>query len=143
MSEHSNPVAPGLPPRAVALQILLDCRTRHAFAQELLDEHLGRVSLSAADRRLVTQPVYGVLRRRGTLDALLLPHVNRPPARVEPWLWEALRLGAYQIALLTHIPPHAALNETVELASVWKRPGGKGFLNGVLRSVSRLVTDDR
>jgi len=129
--------------RAVALQVLLDCRTRHAFAQEILDEHLGRVALSPSDRRLVTQLVYGVLRRRGTVDALLRPHVSRPAAQVEPWLWEALRLGAYQLALLTHVPPHAALHETVELAVAWQRPAAKGFLNGVLRSVSRLVTDER
>jgi 16S rRNA (cytosine967-C5)-methyltransferase len=127
----------------VALRALLDCRTRHAFAQEILDEHLGRASLSPADRRLVTQLVYGVLRRRGTLDALLRNQVNRPVNQVEPWLWEALRLGAYQLALLTHVPPHAALHETVELATAWNKPGAKGFLNGVLRALSRVVTDER
>src|SRR4029079_208081 len=56
--------------RGIALQGLLDCRTRHAFAQELLDEHLGRASLTSSDRRLVTQLVYGVLRWRGTLTEL-------------------------------------------------------------------------
>ena len=129
--------------RAVALRVLLDCRTRHAFAQELLDERLNQPNLAAADRRLVTHLVYGVLRRRGTLDFLLRPLVNRPSSQVEPWLWEALRLGAYQLALLTHIPPHAVLHETVELASVWNKPEAKGFLNGILRSLSRLLTDDR
>lgn len=129
--------------RAVALRVLLDCRTRHAFVQEILDEHLGRANLSELDRRLATQLAYGVLRRRGTLDALLRPHVKRALDEVEPWLWEALRLGAYQLAILTHVPPHAALNETVELAAVWQRPGAKGFLNGVLRSLSRVMTDGR
>src|SRR5205085_10165821 len=58
-------------------------------------------------------------------------------------LWEILRLGAFQLALLTHIPPHAAIFETVELASAFGRPAAKGFLNGVLRSLSGLLTDDR
>ncbi len=129
--------------RAVALRVLLDCRTRRAFAQEILDDHLDTANLTPADRRLTTQLAYGVLRRRGTLDALLRPLVNRPASQVEPWLWEALRLGAYQLALLTQIPPHAVLHETVELASVWDNPKAKGFLNGVLRSLSRLMTDDR
>jgi 16S rRNA (cytosine967-C5)-methyltransferase len=127
----------------VALSVLLDCRTRHAFAQEILDDHLAGSSLAPADRRLVTQLAYGVLRRRGTLDALLRPLVNRPAAQVEPWLWEALRLGAYQMAILTHIPPHAVVNETVELASTWNRPQARGFLNGVLRALSRLITNER
>jgi 16S rRNA (cytosine967-C5)-methyltransferase len=135
----------GDPPsaRALALQILLDGHKRNAFIQELLDAHLGQVPLSGPARRLVTQLVYGVLRRRGTLDALLQPLVARPRYKVEPWLWEALRLGAYQLAILTHLPPHAVLNETVELASLFQRPGAKGFLNGILRAVTRLITDER
>src|SRR5207245_2441582 len=100
--------------RSIALQVLLDCRQGDAFIQEVLDRRLSESALSPADRRLATTMAYGVLRRRGTLDALLRPLVTRQPHQVEPWLWEALRLGAYQLALLTHVPPHAALNETVE-----------------------------
>jgi 16S rRNA (cytosine967-C5)-methyltransferase len=129
--------------RSLALQVLLDCRRGDAFVQEVLDQHLGKVDLTPADRRLTTQLAYGVLRRGGTLDALLRPLVSRPLHEVEPWLRDALRLGAYQLALLTHIPPHAALNETVELAAQFGRPSAKGFLNGVLRRLPPLLTDDR
>src|SRR5262245_2277610 len=129
--------------RSLALQVLLQCREGDAFVQELLDRQLARTTLSAADRRLATQLSYGVLRRRGTLDALLRPLVQRQPHEVEPWLWDALRLGAFQLALLTHIPPHAALNETVELAALYQRPRAKGFLNGVLRSLLGRLTDEK
>ncbi len=129
--------------RSLALQILLDCRKHDAFVQEILDRQLAAHSLSAADRRLVTQLVYGVLRRRGTLRALLEPFVNRPTHKVEPWLWDALYLGACQLALLTHVPAHAAVHETVELAARFGRPGARGFLNGVLRRVSELTTEER
>src|SRR6185503_4227021 len=64
-------------------------------------------------------------------------------ADVEPWLGEALLLGVCQLALLTQIPTHAALHETVELAARFGRPRAKGFLNGVLRAFSALVTPDR
>jgi 16S rRNA (cytosine967-C5)-methyltransferase len=129
--------------RSLALQVLLDGRQRDAFVQELLDRNLSSGDLSPADRRLATQLTYGVLRRRGTLQALVEPFVNRPPENVEPWLWDVLRLGAFQLALLDHIPVHAALNETVELAARFGRPGAKGFLNGVLRAVARLTTSER
>jgi 16S rRNA (cytosine967-C5)-methyltransferase len=129
--------------RTLALQILVDSRHGHAFVQELLDQRLGEASLSGADRRLATQLVYGVLRRRGTLDALLRPRINRPPHQVEPWLMDALRLGAFQLAMLTHIPVHAAIHETVELASLFQRPAAKGFLNAVLRALSALLTEVR
>jgi 16S rRNA (cytosine967-C5)-methyltransferase len=128
--------------RTLALQVLLDGYRHDAFVQELLDHRLGGSDLSPADRRLATQLAYGVLRRRLTLQHLLDPLVDRPPEKVEPWLWDALRLGAFQLTLLRNIPAHAALNETVELAARFGRPGAKGFLNGVLRNVARLVTDD-
>ncbi len=134
-----------LPPidaRSLALAVLLQCQRKDAFVQDVLDQHLQQTPLSGPDRRLATQLVYGVLRRRGTLDALLRPLVHREPHKVEPWLWEALRLGAFQILLLTQIPPHAALFETVELAARWGQPRGKGFLNGVLRKVAALPTAD-
>jgi 16S rRNA (cytosine967-C5)-methyltransferase len=129
--------------RSLALQILIACRKHDAFVQEILDRQLAAHTLSAADRRLVTQLVYGVLRRRGTLRALLEPLVNRPPHKVEPWLWDALCLGAYQLALLTQIPLHAAVYETVEMAVSFGRTSARGFLNGVLRRVAELMTDKR
>jgi 16S rRNA (cytosine967-C5)-methyltransferase len=129
--------------RSLALQALLDIRRHDAFIQELLDRRLGQTSLAAADRRLATQLAYGVQRRGGTLYTLLQPLVTRQPDQVEDWLWDALELGAYQLALLTHIPPHAAIHETVELAALFGRPDAKGFLNGVLRKLAPLVTDDR
>jgi 16S rRNA (cytosine967-C5)-methyltransferase len=143
MSKLPRFIGPRHDARSVALQVLLDCRLRDAFVQELLDRGLTSGELSSADRRLATQLTYGVLRRRATLQALVEPFVNRPAENVEPWLWDALRLGAYQLALLDHIPAHAALHETVELAARFGRPGAKGFLNGVLRAVARLMTPDR
>jgi 16S rRNA (cytosine967-C5)-methyltransferase len=128
--------------RSLALQILFDCRKHDAFVQEILDRQFGTHPLSAADRRLVTQLVYGVLRRRGTLRALLEPLVNRPARKVETWLWDALTLGACQLILLTHVPAHAAVHETVELAVRFGRPGARGFLNGVMRRVAELITDE-
>jgi 16S rRNA (cytosine967-C5)-methyltransferase len=128
--------------RSLALEILLDSRRQEAFIQDLLDRHLARVSLTPPDRRLTTQLAYGVLRRRGTLYALLRPHITRDPRQVEDWLWDVLGIGAYQLAFLSNIPPHAALHESVELAARFGRPGAKGFVNGVLRALARLLTDD-
>jgi 16S rRNA (cytosine967-C5)-methyltransferase len=129
--------------RSLALQVLLDCRRHEGFVQDLLDRRLTEHPLSANDRRLATQLTYSVLRRRGTLHALLRPFVNRAPEKVEAWLWDTLYLGACQLALLSQIPRFAAIHETVELAARFGRPGAKGFLNGVLRAFTQLLTDER
>jgi 16S rRNA (cytosine967-C5)-methyltransferase len=128
--------------RSLALQVLFDGVHHDAFVQERLERRLAEQALAPADRRLATQLACGTLRRAGTLTALLRPLITREPERVEPWLWDVLRLGAYQLALLDQIPRHAALHETVELATRFGRPQAKGFLNGVLRTLSRLVADE-
>lgn len=128
--------------RQVAADILARSHSRAGFASELIDDELTRAALSPQDRRFVTQLVFGVLRRKGTLDALLKPFIQIPLHAVQPRVWDVLHLGAFQLAFLTHVPKHAAVNETVELATHVGSPKGKGFVNGVLRRVSELVTDD-
>ena len=78
------------------------------------------------------------MRRRATLDALVRPHVNRPFHEVQDPLVDLLRVGAYQLAFLTHVPRHAAVHETVEATL----PMARGFVNAVLRRVSEAVTDE-
>ena len=86
--------------------------------------------------------MFGVIRRRGTLDALLKPFIRIPLHAVQPRVWDVLHLGAFQLAFLTHVPKHAAVNETVELATHVGSPKAKGFVNGVMRRVAELVTDE-
>jgi 16S rRNA (cytosine967-C5)-methyltransferase len=128
--------------RSLALQVLLDCARHDAFIQEALDRRLADSGFAPADRGLATQLAYGTLRRRATLLALLEPLVSRPRHQVEAWLWEALALGACQLTLLSHVPPHAAIHETVELAVLFGRPGAKGFLNAILRALAALLTGE-
>ncbi|MBY0512962.1 MAG: hypothetical protein K2P78_03510, partial [Gemmataceae bacterium] len=151
--------------RQVAADVLHRSRDRHGFAAELIDDALagraepregpgdgatartrpltglGSPGLSPQDRRFVTQLVFGVLRRRGTLDALLRPFIRTPLHAVQPRVWDVLHLGAFQLAFLTHVPKHAAVNESVGLAAHVGSPQAKGFVNGVLRRVAELVTD--
>src|SRR5215468_9561467 len=128
--------------RQVAVDVLNRSRSRDGFAAELVDDALAPANLSAQDRRFVTQLVFGVIRRGGTLDALLKPFIQIPLHAVQPRVWDVLRLGAFQLMFLTHVPKHAAVNETVELATYVGAPKAKGFVNGVMRRVAELVTDD-
>ncbi len=109
----------------------------------MLDEIFrARPAVSRQDRGLATHMVLGVTRRRATLDALIEKFVSRPLLHVEPPVLDVLHLGAYQLAFLDGIPPHAAVHETVELANHIGRPTAKGFFNGVLRRVSEVVSDE-
>jgi 16S rRNA (cytosine967-C5)-methyltransferase len=128
--------------RTAALDILGAARERQGFVGDLLDGALADSPLSPPDRRFLTQLAFGVSRRHETLDALVAPCVQRPLANVEPVLLDILRLGAYQLVFLTQVPARAAVHESVELAAYAGKVGAKGFVNGVLRRVAELVTDD-
>jgi 16S rRNA (cytosine967-C5)-methyltransferase len=53
-----------------------------------------------------------------------------------------LLIGGYQLIYMSGVPRHAALHTSVELAKRVGRPGWAGFVNGVLRGLSRLLTAD-
>src|SRR5580698_2440241 len=128
--------------RQIAADILNRSRSRDAFAAELIDDAVSGAGVTPLDRRFIMQLVFGVIRRKGTLDALLKPFIQLPVHAVEPRVWDILHLGAFQLAFLTHVPKHAAVNETVELANHINSPKAKGFVNGVMRRISELVTDE-
>lgn len=114
--------------REVALEALRRIEDDGAYANLLLASMLSKSSLEPADRRFVTELVYGTTRRRRACDALIDRFVSAPPDAVTR---RVLRLGAYQI-VFGGVAPHAAVSTTVSLAP--RRT--KGFVNAVLRRVA-------
>lgn len=114
-------------PRAVALDALLRI-DEGAYANLAVPALLARSGLDERDRGFVTELVYGTTRMLRACDWLLERFLFR---EVDPDVAAILRLGAYQLAFL-QTPPHAAVGETVELASGRTR----GFVNAVLRKVA-------
>jgi 16S rRNA (cytosine967-C5)-methyltransferase len=126
---RSGPARTGpRPARAVALDVLDRIDGEGAYANLALSGALDRSSLGPADRRFVTELVYGTTRMRRACDFLVGRFLARPP---EGRARNALRLGAYQLGF-AGVPPHAAVGETVAVAP---RPA-RGLVNAVLRRVA-------
>lgn len=106
-----------------------------AFADVALDNVLHQSQLSALDRRLVTELVYGTIRRQRTLDTLIDQFAKKK--QQPPDLRLILQLGLYQLRYLTQIPASAAVNTTVELAKQNGFAGLSGVVNGILRQYPR------
>ena len=128
--------------RELAYDLLSHADERKEFVTDRLEQRLAAEGLSGPDRGLAVELVHGVIQRQATLDVLIHACSKRGRANIEPDLWTLLRLGAYQLAFLDGIPPHAAVHETVELTKRTGRPHWTGFANGVLRGVNRLLTDE-
>ncbi len=126
--------------RQVALATLMTAVNSDEFVTDHLDRAFIRSDLAPIERRLATELTFGVVRRKATLDAILEKSVTRPRAQVETALWMLLRLGVYQLTICDGIPPHAACDETVELARWMGRPEWVSFTNGVLRGITRTIS---
>ena len=123
-------------PRQVAFEILLRIEKENSYADILLDRELSSGMIQGPDRGLLTELVFGVLRRRGTLDHLIDSFSDRKTAKLERAVVLLLRLGLYQALFLDRVPVSAAVNETVKLAKVFA-PRASGFVNAVLRRADR------
>lgn len=120
------------PARIQAFHILEAVEERSAFASELLHAPAAR-RLIAADRRLATEIVMGVLRWRGQLDFLIEQATRRKVEDLDTAVVVALRMGLYQLRFLDRIPPVAAVHESVELVKKHLHSGAAGLVNAVLR----------
>lgn len=116
--------------------------TQGAFAGPALRSVLP-TELSASDRGLATELVYGVLRRRGHLDRALKRASGRRLKDLDPRIHDVLRLGAYQILFLDRVPDHAAVHGTVDLAKA--RAGGAAGkrTNQILRKLVDTPIESR
>jgi 16S rRNA (cytosine967-C5)-methyltransferase len=112
--------------RRAALALLEAVLDRRRPLEEALDALPG--GLAARDRSAAHRIAAAVLRRIGSLDAMLEPFLRREPP--EP-VRHALRAGAAELLLLG-TPPHAAVASAV---AVVPRPFA-GLVNAVLRRVA-------
>ena len=138
-----RPPAPPAPPRVpratartVAFEVMRAVHEDDAFANLLLPRSIERAGLSTADAALATELTYGTLRRQGYYDAVIALAASRPVDQIDSPILDALRLGAHQL-LSTRVASHAAVNESVDLARSVTGQSTAGFVNAVLRTISR------
>jgi 16S rRNA (cytosine967-C5)-methyltransferase len=123
--------------RVIAFEVLLRVEAGGAYASRALDAALAQAgALDPREAGLATELVYGTLRRALSLDLALAPHSRRAISELDPAARVALRLGAYQLLHLG-TPAHAAVGETVALAKRVDHGRASGYVNAVLRALSR------
>jgi 16S rRNA (cytosine967-C5)-methyltransferase len=135
--------AAGLPARRAALAALRAVDEDGAWSNLAVPEAIADLA-DERDRAFAAHLAYDTLRWQGTLDWALAEVLTRPLDDVEPALRRVLRLGALQL-LRSGVPARAAVATSVTLASEQvprgRAKGASGFVNGVLRALSRRLDD--
>lgn len=126
--------------RQLAFTVLREI-DKGAFADVALERNIGKFSLAPADRRLATELIYGTVRRQRTLDALIDQFGKRRVDQQPADLRRILHIGFYQLRYLDHVPAHAVVDTTVQLAKQARLGKLSGVVNGMLRQYLRLQND--
>lgn len=135
-------------PRRLALEVLVELDDRRRTLDHVLETRQTAMNrMARRDRALAHALIYGVLRWRLRLDAIIAACLTAPGRRMPPDIHNILRLGVYQLCAMDRIPASAAVHTAVELARTSGKPKLSGFINAVLRQAQRsglnALADDR
>src|SRR5260370_21610143 len=128
------------PARTAAFAALLAV-DRGAWSAEALSaksEHLD-----PRDAGLASDIVFGVLRRQGQLDAFTGHYTGHDPATFDPSVRIALQMAFYQLRFLDRVPPHAVVNDALELTPRGGKPQAAAMVNAGLRRSLREPRNER
>jgi 16S rRNA (cytosine967-C5)-methyltransferase len=123
--------------RNIALNVLLKIENEGAYSNIALNNAIKENRLSGVDSSFVSALVYGVLERRITLDYIIRSYSKIPLRKIETKTKNILRLGILQLLFMDKVPDSAAVNESVNLAKKHKLQKSSGFINGILRNITR------
>jgi len=126
-------VAGGRNLRHLAFKVL-KCVERDEFLDIALNKYIPSTEEEAA---FLTYLSKGVVRNRIKLESIVSDYSKRPLSEIDPDTLNFILIGTFQLLHMDAVPDYAAINETVNGMKREKLFRTTGFVNGVLRSISR------
>ena len=130
--------------RELVLEMLIEIIEKNQYSHLILRDVLDKYQyLSKQERAFMTRLTEGTLEHLIELDYIIDSYSKTKVRKMKPMIRSILRMSVYQIKYMDSVPDSAVCNEAVKLA---KRHGFgqlSGFVNGVLRNISRNISDVR
>lgn len=124
--------------RAVVLDILTGIEKEGEFSHITINNALLKYQyLDRTQRAFINRLSLGTIECRIEMDYILNQYSKTPVNKMKPLIRRIMRMAVYQIIYMENVPDSAACNEAVKLAAKRGFTGLKGFVNGVLRNISR------
>ncbi len=128
--------------RELSLDCLILVEKKETGYKDALNKMLNKVQyISKQDRAFITKLVNGSVEYRLRLEYVINQFSKTPLNKCKPLIRALLLLSTYQILFLDSVPDSAACNEAVKLAKKRGFSRLSGFVNGVLRNISRGKAD--
>ncbi|MCR5370104.1 MAG: 16S rRNA (cytosine(967)-C(5))-methyltransferase RsmB [Clostridium sp.] len=124
--------------REIAADALTEILEEGRFCHSVLARTLDKYAfLPRQDRAFLKRLVGGTVECRIRLDYILDSFSSVRVKKMKPFIRTLLRMSVYQIFEMDRVPDSAVCNEAVKLAAKRGFKGLTGFVNGVLRNISR------
>ena len=124
--------------RELILGILLEVTRDGAYSHVALRNVLTKYQyLDKRERAFITRVTEGTLERMIEIDYILNQFSKVKVDKMKPVIRCILQSSVYQLKYMDAVPNSAVCNEAVKLASKKGFHNLKGYVNGVLRSISR------
>lgn len=128
----------GVNTRELALGVLLEVTKEGAYSHAALRSALEKYQyLEKQERAFITRLSEGTIQRMIELDYIINQFSKVSVNKMKPAIRNILRMAVYQMKYMDSVPDSAACNEAVKLAGRKGFSSLKGFVNGVLRNISR------
>lgn len=127
--------------RTITLQALYEIDTTGHKAEDVTKRLLEEGELAEENQAFVRDIVSGVIENKEKLDKSIREHAPAWPIEQLPVIdRNILRLAIFEILIDNRVPVKVAINEAVELAKTFGADRSSKFVNGVLGSISALVS---
>ena len=128
--------------RELLMQMLLSVSQEEHYSHLVLRDTLEKYQfLPKKDRAFITRVFEGTIENRIKIDYWIDQVSSVKVNKMKPVIREIIRSAVYQIVYMDSVPDSAACNEAVKLAQKKGFFSLKGFVNGVLRNISRIKDD--
>ena len=119
--------------RTLAIDVLNRFNPRRDYAASILNNLLDQTS----EKQRATDLVFGTIRNRSAIDTVIAAFSSRPTERIPPGLLSILRIAAYELIYRPETPGYSIVNEAVKNAKELLGRKQVGFVNAVLRNITR------
>ena len=118
----------------ILLEVMEEGNYSHLVIRSVLDKYQY---LEKQERAFITRVAEGTIQTAIELDYVINQYSKIKAKKMKPVIRNLLRMSVYQIKYMDAIPDSAVCNEAVKLAKKRGFSSLSGFVNGVLRNISR------
>ena len=118
--------------RSLAMQALYQWHMAGQSINEIEAQFRVDNDFSHVDGAYFREILHGVPAQKSDIDELLIPHLDRPLADLDPVELAILRLSSFELRNRLDVSYRVVINEGIELAKVYGATDGHKFVNGVL-----------